>query len=80
MRQVDGGVFLNEPNIWLIAETMRKLLNESIAKECGVELTKVTVVRKDTGEVVQSGRRKSPDAKIKTANSSSTGEKVTPDA
>lgn len=79
MRQVNGGVFLNEPNIWLIAETMRKLLNESVAKECGVELTKVTVVRKDTGEVVQSGRCKPPDAKIKAANSSSTGEKVTPD-
>lgn len=58
MRQVEGGVFLNEPNVWLIAETLRKLLNESVAKECGVELTKVTVVRKDTGEAVPQGRRK----------------------
>ena len=58
MRQVEGGVFLNEPNIWLIAETQRKLLNESVAKDCGVELTKVTVVRKDTGEAVPPGKRK----------------------
>ncbi len=58
MREVDGGVFLNEPNIWLIAETLRKLLNESVAKECGVKLTKVTVVRKDTGEIVPPGKRK----------------------
>ena len=50
MRQVEGGVFLNEPNIWLIAE--------SVAKDCGVELTKVTVVRKDTGEAVPPGKRK----------------------
>ena len=58
MRQVEGGVFLNEPNIWLIAETLRKLLNESVAKDCGVELTKVTVVLKDTGEAVSPGKRK----------------------
>jgi len=61
MREVDGGVFLNEPNFWLIAETMRKLFNESIAKDCGVNLTKVTVVRRDTGEVVPSGRRAARD-------------------
>ena len=61
MRQVDGGVFLNEPNIWLIEETMRKLFNESIAKDCGVNLTKVTVVRKGTGEIVPPGRRPARD-------------------
>ncbi len=61
MREVDGGVFLNEPNFWLIEETMRNLLNESIAKDCGVNLTKVTVVRKDTGEAVPSGRRAARD-------------------
>lgn len=58
MREVEGGVFLNEPNIWLIAETMRKIFNESMARECGVKLTKVTVVRKDTGEAVPPGWRK----------------------
>lgn len=51
-------MFLNEPNIWLIAETLRRIFNESVAKECGVELTKVTVVRKDTGEIVPPGKRK----------------------
>jgi len=57
MREVDGGVFLNEPNFWLIEETMRKLFNDSGAKDFGVTLTKVTVVRNDTGEAVPSGRR-----------------------
>ena len=56
MREVEGGVFLNEPNICLIAETLRRLFNESITKECGAELTKVTVGRKDTGEAVTPGR------------------------
>ena len=58
MRKVEGGVFLNEPNIRLIAETLRRIFNESVAKECGVKLTKVTVVRKDTGEIVPPGKRK----------------------
>lgn len=58
MRQVDGGVFLNEPNVWLIEETIRKLFNESVAKECRTELEKVTVIHKDTGEIVPPGRRK----------------------
>jgi len=58
MREVEGGVFLNEPNICLIAETLRRLFDESIAKECGAELRGVTVTRKDTGEIVPPGRRK----------------------
>lgn len=52
MREVDGGVFLNEPNIGRIAEALRRAFNEGIAKECGAVLTGVTVPRKDTGEVV----------------------------
>ena len=31
----------------LIAETLRRILNEGVAKECGVELTGVTVTRRD---------------------------------
>ena len=50
MRQVDGGVFLNEPNIGLIAEALRSIFNEGIAKECGVTLTGVKVVHKNTRE------------------------------
>ncbi len=52
MREVNGGVFLNEPNIGLIAETLRRIYNEGVAKECGVTLTGVTVVRRDTGETL----------------------------
>lgn len=52
MREVDGGVFMNEPNAGLIAEAMRRFHNESVAKECGAIVTGVTVVRRDTGEVV----------------------------
>ncbi len=52
MREVNGGVFVNEPNIGLIAETLRRIYNEGIAKECGATLTGVTVVRRDTGETV----------------------------
>ncbi len=59
MREVDGGVFLNEPNIGLIAETLRRIYNEGVAKECGVTLTGVTVVRRDTGETVWSQSRPS---------------------
>ena len=51
MREVDGGVFLNEPNIGRIAEALRRAFNEGIAKECGVTLTGVTAVRKNTGKV-----------------------------
>lgn len=52
MREVEGGVFVNEPNIGLIAEALRRAFNEGVAKECGAALTGVTVVRKDTGETV----------------------------
>ena len=52
MRQVDGGVFLNEPNIGLIAEALRSIFNEGIAKECGVTLPGVKVVHKNTREAV----------------------------
>lgn len=54
MREVEGGVFLNKPNIGRIAETLRQILNEGVAKECGATLTGVTVVRKDTGKTVWS--------------------------
>lgn len=53
MRQVDGGVFVNEPNIGRIMEALRSIYNEGVAKECGVTLTGVTAVRKDTGETVR---------------------------
>ena len=59
MREVNGGVFLNEPNIGLIAETLRRIYNEGVAKECGVVLTGVTVVHRDTGETVWSQPRSS---------------------
>lgn len=57
MREVNGGVFVNEPNIGLIAETLRRIYNEGVAKECGVTLTGVTVVRRDTSETVWSQSR-----------------------
>lgn len=53
MREVEGGAFLNEPNISRIMEALRNIYNEGIAKECGVTLTGVTAVRKDTGETVR---------------------------
>jgi len=52
MREVDGGVFVNEPNIGRIVETLRQIFNEGKAKECGAVLTGATVARKDTGEMV----------------------------
>lgn len=48
MREVDGGTFLNEPNIGHIVETLRQIFNEGKAKECGAVLTGATVV--DVGE------------------------------
>lgn len=59
MREVDGGVFVNEPNIGLIAETLRRIYNEGVAKECGAVVTGVTVVRRDTGETVWTQARSS---------------------
>jgi len=53
MRKVEGGVFVNEPSIVRIMESLRSIYNEGIAKECGVTLTGVTAMRKDTGEAVQ---------------------------
>lgn len=53
MREVEGGAFVNEPNISRIMEALRNIYNEGIAKECGVTLTGVTVVQKDTGETVR---------------------------
>ena len=53
MREVEGGVFLNEPSIGRIMEALRNIYNEGIAKECGVTLTAVTAVHKDTGETVR---------------------------
>ena len=52
MREVEGGTFLNEPNIGRIAEALRQIFNEGVAKECGTVLAGVTVARKGTGEVV----------------------------
>lgn len=52
MREVEGGVFLNEPNIGRITEALRSIFNEGIAKECGTVLTGATVARKGSGEVV----------------------------
>ena len=52
MREVEGGVFVNEPNIGRIAETLRQIFNEGNAKECDAVLTGATVARKGTGEVV----------------------------
>ena len=52
MRQVDGGTFLNEPNIGRIVETLRQIFNEGKAKECGAVLAGATVARKDAGEMV----------------------------
>ena len=52
MREVEGGVFLNEPNISRILEALRNIYNEGIAKECGVTLTGTIVERRDTGEAV----------------------------
>lgn len=57
MREVEGGMFLNEPNIGRILEAWLRVRNEGEAKECGVILTKVTAVRKDTGETVQAPER-----------------------
>lgn len=57
MREVNGGVFLNEPNISRIAEALRNIYNEGIAKECGATLTGVTAVRKDTGETIRTTTR-----------------------
>lgn len=53
MRKVEGGVFVNEPSIVRIMESLRSIYNEGIAKECGVTLTGVTAMRKDTGEAVR---------------------------
>ena len=52
MREVDGGVFVNEPSIDRIVETLRQIFNEGKAKECGVTLTGTIVERRDTGEAV----------------------------
>ena len=51
MRQVDGGTFLNEPNIARIVETLRQIFNEGIAKECSLTVTGATIARKGTGEM-----------------------------
>lgn len=56
MREVDGGVFLNEPNVGRITEALRRIFNDGVAKECGATLTGVRVVRKDTGEVVYTSK------------------------
>ena len=53
MREVDGGVFVNEPSIVRIMEALQRIYNEGVAKECGATLTGVTAIRKDTGETVQ---------------------------
>lgn len=50
MRQVDGGTFLNEPNIGRIAEVLRCIFNEGVAKECGTVLTGATPVKRKPGE------------------------------
>lgn len=52
MREVDGGVFLNEPSIGRITESLRRIFNEGVAKECGAVLTRGIVTKKDTGEMV----------------------------
>lgn len=57
MREVEGGVFVNEPSIERILEAWRRVRNEGEAKECGAILTGVTAVRKDTGETVQAPAR-----------------------
>ena len=46
MREVEGGVFVNEPNIGRIVEALRQIFNEGKAKECGAVLTGATVARK----------------------------------
>lgn len=53
MREVEGGVFLNEPSIGRILEAWLRVRNEGEIKECGVTLTAVTAVHKDTGETVR---------------------------
>lgn len=53
MREVDGGVFVNEPSIVRIMEALWRVYNEGVAKECGATLTGVTAIRKDTGETVR---------------------------
>lgn len=50
MRQVDGGVFLNEPNIGRIAEALQRCYYDDKAKECGAVLTRVTPVKRKPGE------------------------------
>lgn len=52
MREVEGGVFLNEPSIGCIAKALRQTFNEGKAKECGITLTGVTAARKDGGEMI----------------------------
>lgn len=52
MREVEGGVFLNEPNIGRIEAALRQFFNEGIAKECNLTVTGATVARKGSGEVV----------------------------
>lgn len=50
MREVDGGTFLNEPNIGRIAEALRRIFNEGVAKECGTVLTGVTPAKRKPGD------------------------------
>ncbi len=52
MREVDGGVFVNEPNIGRVVETLWQIFNEGIAKECNLTVTGATIARKGTGEMV----------------------------
>lgn len=50
MREVEGGVFLNEPNIGRIAEALRSIFNEGIARECGAVLTGAAPTKRKPGE------------------------------
>lgn len=50
MREVEGGVFVNEPNIGRIAEALRCIFNEGVAKECGAVLTGASPAKSKPGE------------------------------